>query len=137
MLWGVNYLAVLVCGVIYFILGGLWYAAVFAKPWTTALQFTPEEETAQKKRFPVALVTHFIAGLLSSYAIAVLILYLGITRFRGGFALGLLLWVGFGLTISFISMMFERRPKNVFYVHAGFYLVAFLVLSVILAVWQR
>jgi hypothetical protein len=137
MLWGLNYLAVFVCGVIYFILGGLWYAVIFAKPWTTALAFSPEEEAAARKRFPAALITHFIAGLLTSFAIATLIAYLGIGRVRGGFFLGGLLWLGFALTTNLVSMMFEHRPKNIFYIHAGFYFVALIVLGIILAVWQR
>ena len=38
-----NYLAMLVAALVFFIIGGVWYAAVFGKPWQTALKLNPEE----------------------------------------------------------------------------------------------
>ena len=36
-----NYLAILVAAAAYFLLGGLWYALAFTKPWMAALDFSP------------------------------------------------------------------------------------------------
>ena len=59
-------IAVLVSGSVFFILGGLWYAVVFSKPWQEALNFNEAEISEQTKDFPKSLLTHFIAGILTS-----------------------------------------------------------------------
>ena len=134
--WNFNVLSIIVCGLIYFGLGALWYAVIFGKPFASALSFTPDEEVAQRKHFPLALLVHFVCGFVTALAIAVLIRVIGITSVTGGMALGSMLWGAFTLTTHLISSMFERRPNTVFAVNAVFYLVAYVILGAILAVWR-
>lgn len=61
-----NFLAILVSAVIYWILGGVWYAAVFSKSYQAALNFSEEKKSKATKEFPKALAAHFVSGLISS-----------------------------------------------------------------------
>jgi len=61
----INYLAVLVAGIVIFVLGGLWYSPVlFVKPWL-ALQNKTEEQMraeAASANMPLMYGSAFITG---------------------------------------------------------------------------
>jgi len=136
MFTGINYLAVLVSAIVFFILGGLWYAALFSKPWQEGLNFSPEEKAEAEKNFPKALASHFISGLISSFVLANIVRYMEASNFIEGIVCGLWIWLGFAFTIHLISLMFEKRPLKVFLINNGFYLIAFTIMGGILAVWR-
>ncbi|MCH7763617.1 MAG: DUF1761 domain-containing protein [Candidatus Marinimicrobia bacterium] len=51
----INYIAVLVSAVIFFIIGGLWYSPMlFAKPWMNAIGFSDEQLKKMKEKGPGA-----------------------------------------------------------------------------------
>lgn len=133
---GINFWAVLVSGVSYFILGGVWYAAIFSKQYQAALKLTPEEQAQGEKAFPMALATHFISGLITSIVLATLINAWGANSFFEGMVCSFWIWLGFAFTINLNYMMFERRPTGLFMINNGFFLIAFLVMGGILSVWR-
>src|SRR3954451_23749741 len=102
----VNWLAVLAAALFSFVLGGIWYSALFAKPWQALVGMTDEKMKGGNKAlmFGAAFVLSFIAA-------AVFAMFLGpkVTLTFGaaaGFA-SCLCWV----TTSFaINDIFERRP---------------------------
>jgi hypothetical protein len=136
MLADLNYLAVAVTGVIFFVMGGLWYAAVFGKTWQAALALAPEQKSAQERNFPVALGAHLVSGMLTSFVLANVVVRMGAATFMEGLFCGALMWLGFAFTLSLISMMFERRDPRVFLINAAFYLLAYAVMGGVLAVWR-
>jgi len=136
MLADVNLFAVAVSGVIFFVLGGLWYAAVLSKPWHRGLALSPEQKDAQERNFPVALSAHFACGLIASFILANIIVWSGATTFAEGLYIGALIWLGFAFTLNLISLMFERRATSTFLINASFYLVAFGLIGGILALWR-
>lgn len=134
-----NFWAILVSGLVYWILGGVWYAAVFSKSWQEALGFNAmnEAEKAQlQKDFPKALLAHFISGLITSFILAQIVAAMGANSFMEGLLYGALMWLAFAFTIHLNSLMFEKRPKPVFYINNGFFLIAFAGLGGILTVWR-
>ena len=70
-----NYLAVLVAGIVIFLLGGLWYSPIlFAKKWI-ALQGKTEEQLragTAGSNMPLMYLSAFICGLIIAWAMAVL-----------------------------------------------------------------
>jgi hypothetical protein len=134
-----NFWAILVSGVLYWILGGIWYAAVFSKPWQKALGFNALneiEKAQQQKDFPKALLAHFISGLLTSFVLAKVVSAMGATSFIDGMQCGTLMWLAFAFTIHLNSFKFEKRPRLVFEINTGFYLITFAVIGGILTVWR-
>jgi hypothetical protein len=135
MLSDINFLAVAVSAVIYWILGGVWYAAVFTKSYQAALNFSEAEKARATKEFPKALAAHFVSGLISSLIIAMLVKGLGVSSLMGGMGYGLLLWLAFAFTTNLNYLMFERRPASLFYINNGFFLLAFVVIGGVLSAW--
>jgi hypothetical protein len=135
MFTGINYLAIVVSAVLYFIFGGLWYASALSRPWTEALNFSPEVRAKAQKDFPKALLSHFVSGLLTSFVLANIIRFSQTGTFLAGAALGFWVWIGFAFTLNLNSLMFEKRPSAVFVINAGFYLATYMILGGLLAVW--
>jgi hypothetical protein len=135
----VNYLAVLVGGVLIFILGGLWYSPVlFAKKWM-ALHGKTEAEmkaAAATTSLPLMYLRAFLCGLISSWVLAVVLHHFtNLTPLRGALAGGLC-WLGFAGVTSYATALFSMKPKGLWLIDTGFNLVSFVLVGVLLAVWQ-
>ncbi len=134
----VNYLAVLTSGIVIFALGGLWYSpALFAKKWM-ALTGKSEADlkAAPSGAMPVMFLLAFICGLLSSWALAVLLNhFVQLTALRGALV-GVLCWVGFAGATSYANALFAMKPKQLWLIESGFNLVSFVLAGIVLAVWR-
>ena len=132
----VNYLAVLVSGIAIFILGGLWYSPVlFARPWI-ALMGKTEEELKAKSAGAVAFVIVFICGLLSAFALAIIIDRFAPVTVATGVMVAVLCWAGFAGATSFGTSLFSGEPRALWLINSLYNLVAFVVAGVILSVWR-
>ena len=131
-----NYLAVLVAALVFFLVGGVWYAGVFGKPWQNALNLNPEETARAQQDFPKALAVWFLSGLIISFVLANLVNALGAVSFGSGVMVGFWTWLGFALPLNLNSLAFEKRSPHVFLINAGFYWVAFALMGGILAAWR-
>ncbi len=128
----VNFLAVLVAAVAYFIIGGLWYSVLFGKAWLAAIGKT-EEEVRSEGGAPVAYVVSFISSLISAYFLAI---FMNGTTLQAGLAMGLWVWMGFVATTNSPPYFYENRNKKLYLIYGAYTLVSFLVMGAILALWQ-
>ena len=131
-----NYLAVLVAALVFFLVGGVWYAAVFGKPWQNALSLNPDDTVRAQQDFPKALAVWFLSGLIISFVLANFARALGAASFGSGVMVGFWAWLGFALPLNLNSLAFEKRSPHVFLINVGFYWVAFALIGGILAAWR-
>ncbi len=132
----VNYLAVMVSAVVYFMLGGLWYSKLlFAKPWMEAIGKTEAECKAMGSPAPGYIVA-FIGALLSAFFLATFISYAGGASLVDGAKIGFYAWLGFAVTTLAPAYYFEMRPKALLLIYAGYSLVAFIIMGGILGAWR-
>jgi Protein of unknown function (DUF1761) len=131
----INWLAVLVTGVVYMALGFIWYSMrVFGKPWSTMIGMT--EEDMRRGANPRLFVLTFVLALVTGVVLAVVVRSVGATTAFGGFKAGLLVAVGFVLTTFGSEYIFSRRPFKLYLITAGYQAVAIVINAVILAVWH-
>ena len=142
---GVNYLAVLVAGIVIFLLGGLWYSPIlFAKKWI-ALQGKTEEQVkagAAGSNMPLMYLSAFICSLIIAWAMAVLgncfmppsAMGVGDWILRGA-KLGLFTWFGFAFPTSYATALFSMKPKQLWLIDSGYNLVSFVLAGIILYGW--
>ncbi|MFN2636516.1 MAG: DUF1761 domain-containing protein [Gemmatimonadaceae bacterium] len=138
----VNYLAVLVSGIVIFLLGGLWYSPVlFAKRWI-ALQGRTEEQMkadAARANMPVMYLSAFITGLVISAALAIIFVHIApsvdLTAAHGAM-FGFICWLGFAATTSYATALFSMRSREVWVIDTTYNLVSFVLAGIILAVWR-
>jgi hypothetical protein len=133
----VNYLAVLVTGVVIFALGGLWYSPLlFAKKWIALIRKTEDELKASSGSMAVAYVTVFLCGLLTSLVLAIILNHFTeLTPIRGA-EVGFVCWVGFAGATSYGTGLFSMQPKLLWLINSGYNLVSFVIGGVILALWR-
>ncbi len=128
----INYLAVIVAALVQMVVGALWYSPLlFAKPWMKAVGKTMEEmrSSASMYLFPA------LGALLTAYVMAHIIDYTGAITLGQGLQTGFWLWLGFTAPAVGVDIVFAGRPKELFYINAGYHLVNFLLAGAILAVW--
>lgn len=134
----VSFLPVLVSGVVIFLLGGVWYSPVlFAKRWVALIGKSEEEmKAAAASAGPLLYLQALLAGLLSAWALAVLLNHFGNLDAARGAAVGVLCWLGFAGATSYANTIFSMKPKGLWLIDTGFNLVSFVLAGALLAVWR-
>ena len=133
----VNNVAVLVAGVVIFLLGGLWYSPVlFAKRWVALIGKSEEEIKASTGNMPLSYVFVFLCGLVTAWMMALVVGNFSPATAVDGALVGALCWVGFAGATSFGTALFSGKPKALWLIDSGFNLAAFVIAGIILAAWR-
>jgi hypothetical protein len=131
----IHWLAVLVTGVVYMVIGFIWYSMrIVGTPWSHMIGMTEDE--MRKGANPLMVVLTFVLALVAGVALAVVVRSVGATTALGGLKAGLLVAVGFVLTTFGSEYIFSRRPFKLYLITAGYQAVAIVVNAIILAVWR-
>ena len=130
-----NYLAVVVCAVVYWLLGGLWYGLLFGPRWMALENMT--EAQAQGMNVALPYIITFILNLLIAYVLAQLCLWRNANTLGRGAAIGVLLWVGIVAPITYTTYMYEMRPKELFAINEFYPLVGLCLMGAILGAWTK
>jgi len=132
----VNYLAILVCGAVIFLLGGIWYSLIFRKTWI-ALMAIPEEKMKEGAgAMPFNFLMAFLCGLAISYIMAIVINHFAPFSCIRGAMVGAMMWAGFAAPTSFATAIFSMTKKALWLINSTYDLVCFVVVGMILSVWR-
>ena len=130
-----NYVAVFVAALAYWLLGALWFAVLFSKPWMALEHITPEQASGMN---PVApYIISFILNLVIAFVLAQLCAWRNASTAARGAALGILIWIGFVGPITYSTYMYEMRPKELFAINEFYPLVGLCLMGAILGAWTR
>jgi hypothetical protein len=132
----INVWAVLVAAIAAFLVGGVWYGALFAKPWVVLNKHSEQAVAEMQKKQGRNLAVFFVAELVIAAMLAVLVANLGIATALGGLALGLLLWLGDRATIGLSRNVANDKPTGAFLIDTGYDLASVTVMSVIIGAWR-
>jgi len=135
----INYLAVLVAGIVGMVIGALWYSPVlFGSVWMRAMGKTKESMQAemQGKSMGKLYVIAFVAQLITAWILAKFIYYTGAATMAEGFKIGFLLWLGFVATATISAVLWEGKKWSLYWIFNSMQLVVLLVMAWILAVWN-
>ena len=130
-----NYAAVFVSALAYWILGAVWYAFLFAKPWM-ALEHLSEEQAKSMNPILPYIIT-FVLNLLIAFVLAQICIWRNANTAARGAALGIFLWIGFVGPISFTNYMYEMRPLQLFAINEFYSLVGLCLMGAILGAWRK
>jgi hypothetical protein len=126
----INPWAVLAAAASTFVLGGLWYSVLFAKPWQRAAGVTDEQLKHGAVRIFVGSALLAIVQALS------LAFFIGV----GGWAFGIAAGAAAGLTwvaAAFgVNYLFERRSFALFLMNAGYNVLAFTLMGFLIGLIQ-
>nr|WP_144924727.1 DUF1761 domain-containing protein [Paenibacillus bovis] len=128
----INYFAVIVAALSAFVIGGIWYSALFAKSWMKENGFSDEDlkNSNMAKIFGGA----FILSLIISFVLA---LFLGRERTASiGATAGLMVGLFWVATAMGITYLFERKSLKLYLINAGYHVVTFTLMGLILGAWK-
>lgn len=131
-----NWWAILVCSVVTFLLGGLWYAALFGRKWAEWEKYTPEDLAEMQKRAGPTYFVLFLTGAVFSLVMALIMGMAGIDDPAGGALLGLILWAGPAAMPLLSIQITSNRHAGVFFINTSYHLVYFVVTGLILGAWR-
>ncbi len=138
----VNWLAILVAGIVIFVLGGLWYSPVlFSKKWLALQNKTEEQMRAEAAgaNMPLMYASAFITGLITAWVMALVFAHIANDiqmNAAHGALLGALIWLGFAATTSYATALFSGKPRQLWFIDSAYNLVSFVLAGIILAVWR-
>lgn len=128
-----NYLAILVAGVVPMIVGSLWYGPLFGKRWL-ALMETTEEAIAEGFSPLKTYGVSFLFAVASAFGLAVLL-----DGFSGplhGVHAALVATIAFVIPVSHQSVAFERRKSSLAVLNVAYNFVALLGQAILLSIWK-
>lgn len=129
----INWLAVLVAGAAFFLLGAVWYSVLFGKKWAQLLNIDWENPGGNMGLiFGLTLVFE----LLASLAMAIVIRDTGFGGWLGGLHVGLIVGVGVVLPVIAINNLYQRKPAALTAIDAGHMVVGLAIVGVILGAWR-
>ncbi|MDP2789070.1 MAG: DUF1761 domain-containing protein [bacterium] len=132
----INWLAVLVAGVVNMIVGYLWYGPVFGKMWKELMGFTDESMNLMTMKPMTAMAYGFVVSLVMAYVLAHFAFTSGAIDIMGALTLAFWVWLGFLATTSISSYLWEGKPFKLFILNAVEQLVATSLMAIVLVLWS-
>lgn len=127
----VNYLAVALAALSAFLLGGLWYSLLFARPW--AALTGQSEEKLRSGNPAIVFGGAFLLNLVAAYVLA---MFVGPADVKygalAGFAVGLC-WVAVSLGVNYL---FERRPLGLWLINGGYFTLQYTAMGAIIGAFN-
>jgi hypothetical protein len=134
----VNWASVAVAGVAAFMIGGIWYSALFGKLWIRE-QGWSDEKVAQMKA--TMSPGKFLAGMMAcclvlAVAVEFLVVALNLRTAAAGACLGAILWLGPAAAIGMMGHIASQRRIGLYLIDTGHQLACLVTQGLILAVWR-
>ena len=132
----INWLAVLVAAIAYFMLGALWYSkALFGSKWAAAVGLNMNDPDKSKGMAKMMIGT-FVLILFTCIGLALLVNRLDISILQSGLKLGAITGICFATTAVAISFIYESRPAALYFIDCGYHLAGHLIAAIILVLWR-
>jgi uncharacterized membrane protein len=127
----VRWLSVVVAFVPYFVLGGLWFTVLFAKPYQRSLG---QQNAPQQRPAPIFIVGPAICSLIITITTAVLMRALHVDSFGGGLQFAALIGLGYLVANTVNIAINPNIPRPLFYglISGGFHLTGIMIVTTIL-----
>ncbi len=127
----INYLAVAAAALSSFLLGGIWYSALFKNAWIREVN-----AGADPKGGNMAMIfgLSFVLSLIASFVFA---MFLGPDAdWKFGAATGFAAGAGWVATSFGINYLFARRSLTLFAIDGGYHTLQFTLIGLVLGAWH-
>jgi len=131
----INWLAVLVAAVAFFLLGALWYSLLFRDAWIKSSGVNVNDPNA-KKGVGALFFSSFILILITTIGLAFFISRVGTAGWMTGLKVGLIAGICFCATSISNSYLYEKRPVSLLVINSFYNIVGCSIAGIIIAVWK-
>ena len=118
----------------YWIIGAIWYMALFGKVWAAGIQ--QHGVKLEQSGTAAKMIGNFVCNLVAAVIMAHLIQRMGTSGLIHGIRLGAGMAVGFSATALTIQYSWESKPFKVWLIDASYHFLGCIALGAILAVWK-
>ena len=132
----INWLAVLVGAIGYFILGALWYSVLFKGAWIKASGVNPNDPGAKSGVAQIMLAS-LVLMIIASIGLGILITRIGSAGWMTGCKIGLIAGVCFSATAISISYLYEKKPMALHVINGLYNIAGCVIAGIIIAVWTK
>lgn len=130
----VNWLAILVGGVAYFLLGAIWYSFLFKNAWIRLTGINPNDPN-MKSGVAGVMLTSLILMIIASLGVGLFIAKIGIVNWMTGAKVGLVAGICFSFTAISISYLYEKRPLGLHFINGLYNTLGSMLAGIIIAIW--
>lgn len=134
----INWLAVIVGSLIYFVMGALWYAPfLFGRAWQRSIGWDPAQKLPEMQ--PATYAVPALAYLVMAVATALLAAATGSDTLAEGIVLGLVLGIGFATMHTLVDATFDPNkpaPWTWFAINASYHALGLLIVAVLVSIWR-
>jgi uncharacterized protein DUF1761 len=132
----VNWWAILVSAIVFFLFGWLWYDVLFGKAWLAALGLTQAQQTAMGGGTAYPFILSLVMAFFCAYGIARALSWRAdYSAARGAFiglSLGLLI---FG-SMTWMDYTYEMRGATLTLIEIGYVVIGMGIMGLILGAWK-
>jgi hypothetical protein len=130
---GINFVAVLAAGIIYMIVGALWYSPLlFGNLWLRLQGMTRDQMTGGAS---VDYLYTFLSALIAALLLSMIVKVTAGNTLLNGALTGALVSLGLGATATLPYSVFGGPKKSVWLLYSAYHLVAFVLMGALIGVW--
>lgn len=132
-----NWLAILVASLAYFVIGALWYSkALFGSKWASLIKMDLNDPN-QKKGMGQMMLASFILMLITCIGLSLLIVKVNFdSNYMYGLKIGLLTGICYASSAVSINYVYERKPMALYLINNGYHIAGHVVAATILVMWR-
>ena len=133
---GFNFWELIVAALSTFVIGFIWYGkALFGRSWQDLVGLSDEDikNSNMALIFSLTFLLNFVIAAFLSFFTEIAMM-LGSNAILGGL-FAALLCIGFVVTTFGINYLFARKSLRLFFIDAGYMVVCFFVMGLIIGAW--
>jgi hypothetical protein len=132
-----NWIAVIVSAVVYFVLGALWYSPMlFANQFMKYRGLTKEQIQSEGSGNPVEYLFVLVINLILALVVAIVVRLAGAATLVDGAAVGLMLALGIAAVSTLTYTIFSGPHRALWVIYTGYQALGLVIMGVILALWR-
>ncbi len=129
----VTFWPVFSAGIASAVIGFVWYhPRVFGSAWMRLSNLSPEAVEKGKHRMPIMALFGLLASMLAAYVMNYFGVAWAVYDIIGAIELGFWCWAGFVATSMLGIVLWEQKSFTLYLINAGYWLVSFIVMALIL-----
>jgi len=133
----INWLAIIVATLAYFMLGAIWYSKLlFGEKWAQLINLDTSHPEA-KKGMGKMMAGSFLLMFITAVGLAILVVKFNFTdSYLYGLKLGLLTGFCFASTSVGVNYVYEKKPFSLYLINNGYHILGHILTAVILVLWR-
>jgi hypothetical protein len=129
----INWLAVIVAALAAFAVGAVWYGPLFSRAWQ---QLNALSDEAVQQDAARTFGGAFVLTLVAAFGLAMILQLHPAPDLGAGLSVGVVIGLAFVASSLGINYLFARKALRLYLIDAGYLVLMFAVMGVILGAWR-